>query len=535
MKQTGKRLILLPYVLAALCIWSCSDDDKTAPSPEPEKPVVVKISANKTSIKANGRDSTVFTVTANDVEVVSDVFIIRKKETNGTDTVAGNHFAADEAGTYKFYASYGGVTSAEISIDAIAVVVALQADRETIKANGKDAARFTVTADGLDVTPSAVITLTGAQEAVLDRVSFSAKAPSTYTFYATYDGVKSNEIRIEATELPFLLAADRTSVTADASEKATFTVTLDEEDVTSDAVIFQKYDGTETALDASVFFTENYGTYTFYAAYDGKKSNEVEISAAYVDKQFLMQHVVMDFTSTICPNCPRVESAIREVQKNTPGQAVHRIALHMGGKHCDSNLSGAMGTIANNLSSDVYFPSSKINLKYDEKLTATTTISRISKSIENSVKDRNGASGTGIAIESSVNGTDIHFTVKIKGAETGNYRFFAFIVEDGITYSQQVPDPASETGFTVVRDYVHNDIATCSIGNDPLSGTDLGQVVRGKETVKKFTVRTSEFNTKRTVNLSKCRITAYTIRPNGVIDNVASCPVNGSIHYRYAE
>jgi hypothetical protein len=538
MKQIEKDIVLLICILAAFCTCNCSDD-KVGPAPDPHPvdpvtPVVVKISADKTALKANGTDAVVFTVTADDEKVVSDAFIIRKKETNETDTVKGDNFSTREAGTYKFYASYKGETSDEISIDAVAIVVLLNADREIIKANDRDVVQFTVTADELDVTSSAVITLAGEQESDLDNVSFSAKEASIYTFYATYDGVKSNEIRIEATEVSYLLAVDKTSVKADASEKATFTVKVDGEDVTSDAVIFQKYDETETTLDAPVFLSENYGTYTFYAVYDGKKSNEIAINAVYDDRQFLMQYVVMDFTSTICPNCPRVESAIREVQAKLPGQ-VHRIALHMDGKHCDSGLAGAMGQIANNLSVDEYFPSVKINLKYAEYLSQTTTPSRISKAIDNSTRDRGRVSETGIAIESSVNGQDIDFTVRIKSTRTDSYNFFAFIVEDGIIYSQQIPDPTSEAGFTTVRDYVHNDIATCSIGDDPLSGVNFGQVVKGKETAKKFTVHTGEFNAKRTVNLSRCRIMAYTLRPNGVIDNVVSCPVNGSVHYRYAE
>jgi hypothetical protein len=532
MNQTGKGIILSLCVLSAVCIWNCSEGGNE-PEPKPELPVAVKISADKTVLKANGTDSVVFTVTANDAKVVTDAFIIRKKETNETDTVNGSNFATREAGTYIFYASYKGNTSDEISIEATAVVVLLKADRDTIKANDRDVVQFTVTADEQNVTSSAVVTLAGEQETVLDGVSFSAKEPSIYTFYAIYDGAKSNEIRIQATEVQYLLTVDRTSVIADASEEATFTVTVDGKDVTPAAAIYQKYDETETALEAPVFFTENSGTYTFHAVYEGKKTNEVVVNAEYVDRQFFMQHVVMDFTSTICPNCPRVEATVREVQDKLPGQ-VHRIALHMGGKHCDSGLSGVMGPVANNLSTDDYFPSVKVNLKYDEYLSATTMPSRISRAIDNSKRDRGGVSETGIAIESSVNGTDIDFTVRIKSIKTDVYSFFAFIVEDGITYSQQIPDLASEAGFATVRNYVHNDIATYSLDSDPLQGVSLGPVLKGKETVKNFTIHARE-GTKRVVNLSKCRIIGYTIRPNGVIDNVVNCPIYGSVRYRYAE
>ncbi|MDR0756327.1 MAG: hypothetical protein LBF85_00580, partial [Tannerella sp.] len=415
--EKGVTLLLCAILLSAICMWSCSDDSGESNTEPPETPPVVKLSANRTALKANGIDAVVFAVTVNGEDAGAEALVICRNGANATDTVRGNSFSTREAGTYSFYANYKGRVSDEISIDAAAVVVALKADRDTIKANDRDVVRFTVVADEADVTPSAVVTLAGAQDSVLNGASFSAKEPSTYTFYATYEGTKSNGIRIEATEVQYLLTADRTSVLADASGEVRFTVTVDGEDVTSDAAIFQRYEGMETALDAPAFSTENYGTYTFYAVYGGKKTGEVAVDAVYVDRPFLMEHVIMDFTSTICPNCPRMEAAIRKVQSDKSPETEHRIALHMGGKHCDSELSGTMGPVANLLSSDDYFPSVKINLKYVEYLSATTTPNRIVKSINSSKKDRGNVSETGIAIESTVNGTDINFTVKVKSVK----------------------------------------------------------------------------------------------------------------------
>ncbi|MDR1330630.1 MAG: Omp28-related outer membrane protein [Tannerella sp.] len=536
MKRTEKNfLTIILCILSAVCLCNCSNNGND-PGPEPE--IVVKIAADRTAIKANGNDAVTFTVTANDEAIVSDVYIICKNETNVTDTIKGSRFSTGEAGKYTFHASYKGRKSSEISIDASDVVLLLKADRSTVKANGRDVVLFTVTADGEDVTSSAVITVAGATDAVLDDASFATDAPSAYTFYATYDGAKSNEISVEAAELEYLLTVDRTTVKADGSEKATFSVMLDGEDITSAATIFQTVDGAETTLDVPEFITHSYGAYTFYALYDGKKTKEITVNATYVDVQFVMQHLILNFTSTTCPNCALMPPIILQLQESMPGQ-LHCVALHMGGKHCFSSLEGAMGKIANSLSSDSIFPSVNVNIHYPEGLKPTQTPTRIRTALNKSRR----SSETGIAVESHVNGSDIDFTVKVKSVKTDNYNFFAFIVEDGVLHSRLVPDPTAEEGYSEVRDYVHDDVATYSLGNpqindphdDPRQGVSLGQIIRGKEVVRKFTIHTSEFDTRRTVNLSKCRIIGYTLRPNGVVDNVVNCPVNGTVHYQYVK
>ncbi|MDR1407207.1 MAG: Omp28-related outer membrane protein [Tannerella sp.] len=530
MKRIEKGILFLSCLLSVVCVLNCSGNTD-APEP-PVREVVVKISADTTVIKANGVDAVSFAVTADDEKVVSDVFIIRKGASNETDTLKGSNFSTKEAGKYTFYASYKGKTSNEISIDAAVIVVLLQADKNTIKANDKDAVQFTITVDGQDVTSAAAITREGEPDVVLDQVSFATKNPSTYKFYATYEGIKSNEVSIEATEIEYLLTVDKSSVKADGSEEAVFQVILDGADITSAATIYQRMDDVETVLDAPVFFTDNYGMYTFYAVYDGEKTKEIEVNATYVNIQFVMHHLIMEFTSTTCPNCVHVEPIIREVQ-NLMTDRLHRLALHMGGKHCFSSLEGVMGQVANSLSSDSLFPSMTINLRYDEGLKPTQTPTRISQALEKSERDRSRVSETGIAVESKVNGTDIDFTVKVKSIKTDNYGFFAFIVEDGVVHSQLYPDPSAEAGYSTVLNYVNNDVVTYSLSGDPLRGISLGQVARGRETIRKYTIRTSEHNAKRTVNLSKCRIVGYTVRPNGVIDNVVNCPVNGSVLYPY--
>jgi hypothetical protein len=537
MKRIEKGIISMLCMVLALCVWNCSDDkpDPTPPTP-PEPAITVNLSADKTTIKANGADSVAFAVTDGDGAALAGAVIVCTVEADKTDTISGLKFSTREAGTYAFHAVYKGTKSGEISIDAAAITVVLKADKATVKANGRDAVQFTILADGSDVTASAVVTMEaeGAPTTVLDGLAFATREPSVYTFYATFDGSKSDTVRIEALPVIYLLTVDKPSIAADARDAATFRVTVDDVDVSYLAAIVQTSvdTGEETTLRLPSFATDEYGQYRFQALYDGEKTNEIVVDATYAGLAFQMQYMVMDFTSTTCPNCTRMASIIDEVEAGMPGR-LYRVAAHMGGLFCTSDLSGAMGQIANGLSNDTYFPSATVELRYEEYQSATNTAIRLRAAINKATLARGSASETGIAIESNVNGADIEMTVKVKSVRTDNYRFFAFIVEDGIPYNQLI---TSDGGYETVVNYVHKDVMTYPLSaDDPRQGLDFGRVTKGKSTVRTFTVHTDGFNTKRTVNLSKCRIIAYTLRANGIIDNVVNCPVNGSIPYRYAE
>ena len=71
------------------------------------------------------------------------------------------------------------------------------------------------------------------------------------------------------------LAADRTEITADGTEKVTFTVKFGNEDVTASAEI--RNAATEQAIEGNVFSTDTPGDYEFVASYDGKESDKVTV------------------------------------------------------------------------------------------------------------------------------------------------------------------------------------------------------------------------------------------------------------------
>lgn len=536
MQTKNYKLYFFWSVLITLAVYSvgCSDSDNPDPDPTPPPtPVSLKIEANKSIVKANGNDTVTFVIKANNEEINS-AKIFQQIEENDSVALSNNRFSTKEAGTYIFYAIYDGVKSNKINIEATDIPVILSVDKESIKANNKDIATFTVTADGEDVSTKAVITMVDNPDFVIKDASFFTKEAGSYTFYATYEDNKSNEIKIDVSEVILELSADKTSIKADNSDKVSFTVKVEGEDVTAESEIYLSDD---TKLDDLSFMTDEAGSYTFYAVYDGIKTNVVSIDATYVNLEFQMQYCVMQIASTICPNCPRLTN---EIQKAISwNKSIYNvISLHPYGKICNSDLAGALASTAiqfaeiANISTP---PAGVIDLHYPFYLYPTTTQTRFNETLSKSASARGRTAETGIAIQSNVNNNDIDFTVKVKSSKSNEYRFFAFVVENKIIHNQSSFD---ETGNLItIEDYEHNNVATYMLeGADPLTGVSLGNIQSGQEISNKYTIKTSNFDTKREVNLNNCRIVAYTLRTidgKYYIDNVTNCPVNGSVRYKY--
>lgn len=81
----------------------------------------------------------------------------------------------------------------------------------------------------------------------------------------------------EEDDKKLVLSADRTEITSDGTDKVTFTVKYDGEDVTAAAEITNVTDGT-TVTDHA-FTTDKEGTYEFSASYNGVESNKVTVKA----------------------------------------------------------------------------------------------------------------------------------------------------------------------------------------------------------------------------------------------------------------
>ena len=164
-------------------------------------------------------------------------------------------------------------------------VITLSVDKTVISADGKDIATFKVICnDEKDVTNDCRIIFSDSKKE-LGTTTFSTTEPNSYSFYAAYEDVVSNEISITAIEVedenedenedeeqieaPIVLSASTDTITADGKDIITFTVMQDTVDVTGSVKIFVN----EKLINSNKYKTYFSGSYTVYA-----KKNDTIIS-----------------------------------------------------------------------------------------------------------------------------------------------------------------------------------------------------------------------------------------------------------------
>ena len=167
-------------------------------------------------------------------------------------------------------------------------VITISVDKTEISADGKDIATFKVMCDDeKDVTNDCRIFFSNTKEE-LESITFSTTEPNTYSFYATYDDIVSNNtITITAIEVineedeeddndddaiveaPIVLSASTDTIIANGEDVISFTIMQDTVNVTSLSEIFIN----DSLINGNVFRTNIAGHYTVYA-----KKNDTIVS-----------------------------------------------------------------------------------------------------------------------------------------------------------------------------------------------------------------------------------------------------------------
>ena len=182
------------FAIAALALGFTACDEQSEGIEGGE--VNITLTGDKSEIVANGIDAVVFTALVNG-EANSDIQIINLKNNS---FVKNNTFTTTESGDYLFKAVYGNKSSDAFKVTATAPEVPtliLEADKESIVANGTDVVTFTVTLDGVDVTAESTI-MNGMFDEALEGTTFSTDAIGEYQFYALYGEYESNTFVVEA-------------------------------------------------------------------------------------------------------------------------------------------------------------------------------------------------------------------------------------------------------------------------------------------------------------------------------------------------
>lgn len=156
--------------------------------------------------------------------------------------------------------------------------VELIVDKSTILANGKDVATFTVKVNGKTMESGYLLFEDGV---LYNDNKFHTTEPGTFSFIAKYNGVESNEVKVEAvsdtpetTGIQFI--ADKTIIKNNGIDVVTFTILFNGVDVTADATIFNVTENKN--LEDNTFSSTEIGTYVFNATYNDSLSKDITIT-----------------------------------------------------------------------------------------------------------------------------------------------------------------------------------------------------------------------------------------------------------------
>ena len=261
---------------------------------EPQEPIVEKVlelAADKSEITADGSDVATFTVKNAEGNTVDATIYFA--DTN--EALEGNTFKTKYAGEYKFYAKKDNSKSNEYTIVAKEATdtpvpptpepeeeLILTVDKSVIDADGKQMATFTTTINDEEVAATIYNYM---DNTALSGKTFSTTEVGVYTFYAKYEELTSNEVKVTAKmviveeEKPITLEASTTSIKANGIDSTTFTVTQDGANVTSKSTLYVN----GGVMNGNKFVTTTPGTYTIYAIKGSQTSNEITITAEAVE------------------------------------------------------------------------------------------------------------------------------------------------------------------------------------------------------------------------------------------------------------
>lgn len=212
----------------------------------------------------------------------------------------------------------GGKTDADVS-------VSLSADRSSILADNTTAATFTVVdnSTSTDVTAQSVIYLSSADgNTALTTNAFSTGTPG-YTFYAEYNGVRSQDISIRAIDLDqetiagISLHVSKTRIYSDGGDFAVFTLKdADGNDVTDLGQFF--VDG--KPIEGNRFGTKegSLTPRTVSAEIGSIKIPDTESVTASSSVGFTPRALLEEITRTNCQYCPTMIKVISELAADDP-------------------------------------------------------------------------------------------------------------------------------------------------------------------------------------------------------------------------
>jgi len=492
-------------------------------------PCVLTLKADLASINANGYDTVTFTVFGDDEDITDKAEIYLKEGENATK-LESNTFTATVSGNYEFFAKYNGHASEVITIDAVTSKLNIYVSPGLVYV-GQTVTVLAIYNDTYDVSSEITLNIkNGDEEENIQGNSYTVTSFGTRLISATYKGTVSDTFELRVIPSKVEILSDKTEIIWSGTDTASFTVIVDGKTV-NDAEIYQVGDIQDIRIDNQWFTSKVNGVYTFYALYSGVKSNIIHINVK--PAQFLKRSVIMEAVATWCGFSPQMIMAFHEVR------AEYSDYIDIVSMHCHNSLLESTEIRGEELLSFMGREGTPFGF-----IDLFQQLTRTKDAIVRAYSDMKMIYPvtSSVAISSHTTTDSIIVKLKIKASQTNEYSVGAIIVEDNIVKRQRFyPDFQTHDNAYYDETFVHYGVATYQIpGTEFHTGVPLGVISEGNEASYSFSIPLDKTVTPdRTVNLNNCRVIAYVMKRNAawenrlVVNNSASCPLNGSVDYQY--
>lgn len=244
----------------------------------------------------------------------------------------------------------------------------------------------------------------------------------------------------------------------------------------------------------------------------------INLASGYAKKQIAMQ-----FTSVGCVNCPFLADAIKDVQKNRPGEIIP-VAFHIDyGGYADP-MSLPMNTkFFDKVATGDGLPMFALNFQKSSQH-IINEYAKIVSEIDLQADAYPAVCGVAVSTKSEAGSVEV--TAKFKSDVAGIYRYHIFLVEDGFEYYQQGADTDT---------YIHNNVLR-AIASDNVMGSklDAGNYLEpGKEYE---VVKTMEISPDWNVENMRVVVAMLTTKDGGksfIANNAAECAVGKSVDFAF--
>lgn len=328
---------------------------------------------------------------------------------------------------------------------------------------------------------------------------------------------------VDTSSFPVLQASD-TEIDLATETSATFTVTYEGKDVTSESEIFSTLSSIE--FDGVTYRPENTGSVLFYAEYKGLKSNDITVnvinSKPQVESKYRKHTLLMEFTGASCAFCPAGYDNMM-LQLSKPGFAKYKDQIHICAFHSEEM---GIDTLAIPATMDIKgmfagldLPSYAVDMRDSGGLNSDG-MSGFNTALKASFEDNMPYCGVAVSSVVSPDGKTAEVEVKVSSELTAEYRAVVLVVQDGIVGYQK------HGTYGELNDYTHKHVVRKVVTEYGNTFTGEKMTVDGKIAAGEEKSRTWTFAVAGEWVLENTEIYALVLGPDGFVNNMNICRID---------